>query len=160
MLPLINPCSIFTPLNSSISTVSLFPPHKLTFIRCHAAADSAAPGFGRISQNSDEMANKRIGNNNIKKNTKVNAKERRWSRNRESYLADDSEALPLPMTYPDTSPVSPEEIDRRLRCDPVFEVLVFNLYFKFSLRGMVYFVVLGFCKVANLLALIDILELR
>ncbi|XP_019226829.1 PREDICTED: protein disulfide-isomerase SCO2-like isoform X2 [Nicotiana attenuata] len=121
MLPLINPCSIFTPLNSSISTVSLFPPHKLTFIRCHAAADSAAPGFGRISQNSDEMANKRIGNNNIKKNTKVNAKERRWSRNRESYLADDSEALPLPMTYPDTSPVSPEEIDRRLRCDPVFE---------------------------------------
>nr|XP_016449881.1 PREDICTED: protein disulfide-isomerase SCO2-like [Nicotiana tabacum] len=39
----------------------------------------------------------------------------------ESYLADDSEALPLPMTYPDTSPVSPEEIDRRLRCDPVIE---------------------------------------
>lgn len=128
MLPLINPRSIFTPPNSSISTVSLLTRHKPTFIRCYAAADSAAPGFGKISQNSDEIANKRIGNNNIKKNTKVNAKERRWSRNRESYLADDSEALPLPMTYPDTSPVSPDEIDRRLRCDPVIKVLVLNLF--------------------------------
>ncbi|XP_070027681.1 protein disulfide-isomerase SCO2 isoform X2 [Nicotiana sylvestris] len=122
MLHIINPRSIFTPPNSSISTFpSLSARSKTILIRCHAAADSAAPGFGRISQNSDEVANKRIGNNNIKKNTKVNAKERRWSRNRESYLADDSEALPLPMTYPDTSPVSPEEIDRRLRCDPVIE---------------------------------------
>ncbi|XP_010519324.1 PREDICTED: protein disulfide-isomerase SCO2 [Tarenaya hassleriana] len=29
--------------------------------------------------------------------------------------------LPLPMTYPDSSPVSPEEIDRRLQCDPQVE---------------------------------------
>lgn len=142
MLPIIinNPCSIFPPPNSS-----LFPSHKPT-IRCHAAADppasssssrwwfnigsaanaAAAPGFGRISQNSDEIADNRIGNNNNikkkkKKTTKVNAKERRWSRNRESYLADDSDALPLPMTYPDTSPCTPDEIDRRLRCDPMIE---------------------------------------
>lgn len=137
MLPIINPCSIFTPPNSSI-----LPSHKPTFIRCQAAADppatggpsssrwwfnfgaaandAAAPGFGRISQNSDEIADNRIGNN-IKKTTKVNAKERRWSRNRESYLADDSDALPLPMTYPDTSPCSPDEIDRRLQCDPIIE---------------------------------------
>lgn len=54
---------------------------------------------------------------------KVNAREKRWSRDRESYLADDADALPLPMTYPDSSPVSPEEIDRRLRCDPKVEVL-------------------------------------
>lgn len=52
---------------------------------------------------------------------KVNAREKRWSRDRESYLADDADALPLPMTYPDSSPVSPEEIDRRLRCDPKVE---------------------------------------
>ncbi|KAK4378429.1 hypothetical protein RND71_000291 [Anisodus tanguticus] len=143
MLPIVNPRSIFTPPSSSISTFpSLFPSHKPTFIRCHAAADppaggpsssrwwfnfgaaanaaaSAASGVGRISQNSDESADKRIGNN-IKK-TKVNAKERRWSRNRESYLADDRDPLPLPMTYPNTSPCSPEEIDRRLQCDPIFE---------------------------------------
>lgn len=144
MLPIINPCSIFTPPNSSI-----FPSHKPTFIRCQAAADppasgpsssrwwfnfgaaandaaavAGAPGFGRISQNSDEIADNRIGNN-IKKKTKVNAKERRWSRNRESYLADDGDALPLPMTYPNTSPCSPEEIDRRLRCDPIIEVFFF-----------------------------------
>ncbi|WMV12909.1 hypothetical protein MTR67_006294 [Solanum verrucosum] len=141
MLPLINSCSIFTPPNSS-----LLPPRKCTVIRCQAAADppagggpsssrwwfkfgaaanaaasaAAAPGFGRTSQNSDEIADNRIGNN-IKKKTKVNAKERRWSRNRESYLADDGDALPLPMTYPDTSPCSPEEIDRRLQCDPIIE---------------------------------------
>ncbi|PHT97438.1 Protein disulfide-isomerase SCO2 [Capsicum chinense] len=142
MFPLINQCSIFPPPNSS-----LFRPHKsnFNFIRCQAAADppaggsssssssssrwwfnsgaaanaassgAAAPGFGRISQNSDEIAD------NTKKKTKVNAKEKRWSRNRESYLTDDGDALPLPMTYPDTSPCSPEEIDRRLQCDPIIE---------------------------------------
>ncbi|KAF3636536.1 protein disulfide-isomerase SCO2 [Capsicum chacoense] len=144
MFPLINQCSIFPPSNSS-----LFRPHKsnFNFIRCQAAADppaggsssssssssssrwwfnsgaaanaassgAAAPGFGRISQNSDEIAD------NTKKKTKVNAKEKRWSRNRESYLTDDGDALPLPMTYPDTSPCSPEEIDRRLQCDPIIE---------------------------------------
>lgn len=39
-----------------------------------------------------------------------------------SYLVGDDDALPLPMTYPNTSPVSPDEIDRRLQCDPVVEV--------------------------------------
>ncbi|KAL0743224.1 hypothetical protein Bca4012_084737 [Brassica carinata] len=44
-----------------------------------------------------------------------------WSKSRVSYLVGDDDALPLPMTYPDTSPVSPDEIDRRLQCDPVVE---------------------------------------
>ncbi|XP_062091395.1 protein disulfide-isomerase SCO2 isoform X2 [Humulus lupulus] len=52
---------------------------------------------------------------------KVNAKERKWSRSGESYLADDDDALPLPMTYPDTTPVTPDEIERRLQCDPKIE---------------------------------------
>ncbi|KAL5541095.1 hypothetical protein UlMin_043381 [Ulmus minor] len=52
---------------------------------------------------------------------KVNAKEKKWSRSGESYLADDEDVLPLPMAYPDTSPVSPEEIDHRLQCNPTFE---------------------------------------
>lgn len=56
-----------------------------------------------------------------KYNTKVNAKKERWSRDRESYLTDKDDALPLPMTYPDSSPVSLDEIDRRLRCDPKIE---------------------------------------
>ncbi|PWA85432.1 hypothetical protein CTI12_AA093440 [Artemisia annua] len=46
---------------------------------------------------------------------------KRWSRDRESYLTDDDDPLPLPMTYPDTKPVSPEVIDKRLQCDPVIE---------------------------------------
>ncbi|KAJ0264450.1 Protein disulfide-isomerase SCO2 [Hirschfeldia incana] len=45
-----------------------------------------------------------------------------WSKSGVSYLVGDDDALPLPMTYPDTSPVSPDEIDRRLQCDPVTEV--------------------------------------
>lgn len=57
---------------------------------------------------------------------KVNAMERKWSRDRESYLTDNGDPLPLPMTYPNTSPVSPEEIDRRLRCDPIVEVRIAN----------------------------------
>ncbi|KAL1202844.1 Protein disulfide-isomerase SCO2 [Cardamine amara subsp. amara] len=44
-----------------------------------------------------------------------------WSKSGESYLVDNNDALPLPMTYPDTSPVSPDEIDRRLQCDPIVE---------------------------------------
>lgn len=52
---------------------------------------------------------------------KVKAKERKWSRNREGYMFDNGEPLPLPMTYPDSSPVSSQEIDQRLQCDPKLE---------------------------------------
>nr|XP_027191049.1 uncharacterized protein LOC101498518 [Cicer arietinum] len=52
---------------------------------------------------------------------RVKAKEKKWSRNREGYMVDNSEPLPLPMNYPDSSPVSSEEIDKRLQCDPKFE---------------------------------------
>ncbi|KAF9619852.1 hypothetical protein IFM89_009603 [Coptis chinensis] len=60
----------------------------------------------------------------VSSNTRINAKKTKWwwwSRDRESYLANDNDALPLPMTYPDSSPVSPDVIDSRLRCDPKIE---------------------------------------
>ncbi|KAK3133525.1 hypothetical protein QOZ80_6AG0537610 [Eleusine coracana subsp. coracana] len=41
----------------------------------------------------------------------------RWSRDKESYLVDDVEPLPLPMTSPGAEPMSREELDRRLSCD-------------------------------------------
>ncbi|KAG0469683.1 hypothetical protein HPP92_016383 [Vanilla planifolia] len=44
-----------------------------------------------------------------------------WPGERQSYLVDDSDALPLPMTYPDSTPAPPEEVERRLQCDPVVE---------------------------------------
>ncbi|CAL1389484.1 unnamed protein product [Linum trigynum] len=53
--------------------------------------------------------------------SRLNAREKKWSRNRESYLVDDDDVLPLPMTYPNTKPVTPKEIDKRLRCDPEVE---------------------------------------
>ena len=79
---------------------------------------------GGVGSTADGSARRSSGN--AGSGVKVNAWEKRWSRNRESYLADDDDALPLPMTYPDSSPVAPEEIDRRLRCDPQVEVLLFS----------------------------------
>lgn len=43
-------------------------------------------------------------------------------------MTDDDDALPLPMTHPNSSPVSPEEIDKRLGCDPVIQVLFFVFF--------------------------------
>ncbi|KAL6846271.1 hypothetical protein ACP4OV_023719 [Aristida adscensionis] len=45
----------------------------------------------------------------------------RWSGDRESYLVDDVEPLPVPMTVPGTEPMSREELDRRLSCDVEIE---------------------------------------
>lgn len=45
-----------------------------------------------------------------------------WSGDRESYLVDDVEPLPIPLTVPDTEPMSREELDRRLSCDVEIEV--------------------------------------
>ncbi|KAK4401649.1 Calmodulin-like protein 30 [Sesamum angolense] len=80
-----------------------------------AASDAASIGIGSAS--SDKVGSGVASSPTSNKNTKINAKEK-WSRDRESYLTDDDDALPLPMTYPNSSPVSPEEIDKRLRCDP------------------------------------------
>lgn len=142
-----NPCSFFTPtksLNFTLAPPLSHPPSTTTF-RCRAAsdlpagpsfprwwfnflaaADAALPGVGRSSDTSEAGAGtpfERRSASNCNKNTKVNAKEKKWSRNRESYLADDDDALPLPMTYPDSTPVTPDEIDRRLRCDPEIQAI-------------------------------------
>ncbi|KAK2991511.1 hypothetical protein RJ640_016546 [Escallonia rubra] len=139
MLP-INPSSIFPPSKSAFLTLPNLSPPFAT-IRCRAADLPVGPSFprrwfsfptavdapssGRITYDSDGAAaappieKRNAGNKNA--NIKVNAREKRWSRDRESYLADDGDALPLPMTHPDSSPVSPDVIDRRLRCDPIVE---------------------------------------
>ncbi|CAK9143931.1 unnamed protein product [Ilex paraguariensis] len=135
----INPSSILSASKPPFLSLSILsPPPSTTTILCRAAADppvgpsfprwwfsfpaaaDAASSSGAIGQTSDgsAAAERRIASN---KNTKINAREKRWSRDRESYLGDDADALPLPMTYPDTSPVSPDEIDQRLRCDPKIE---------------------------------------
>ncbi|ONH91575.1 hypothetical protein PRUPE_8G124000 [Prunus persica] len=89
-----------------------------------AAADAAAVGV-RIGQEAElDGGSARLrggGSGSGSGGVKVNAMERKWSRDRESYLTHNGDPLPLPMTYPNTSPVSPEEIDRRLRCDPIVE---------------------------------------
>jgi hypothetical protein len=46
----------------------------------------------------------------------------RWSRDKESYLVDDVDALPIPLTIPGTEPMSREELDRRLSCDVMVDV--------------------------------------
>ncbi|XP_061350987.1 uncharacterized protein LOC133296048 [Gastrolobium bilobum] len=124
----------------STNASSLFFPSAF---RCRASAGDLSPGpssFPRLFQSAAAVAGglrlgqgpdgggpsvegsgaaaRRAGWND---GMRVKAKEKKWSRNRESYLDNDSEPLPLPMTYPDSSPVSPEEIDKRLQCDPKFE---------------------------------------
>ncbi|KAJ0011312.1 hypothetical protein Pint_34417 [Pistacia integerrima] len=118
------------------TTSSLSFPSTPTSFRCYAASDlpsSQGPTFlrwphfplaadisirvGPESSDGPVTGAAGIGNGGVK----VNAKEKNWSRNRESYLTDDSDPLPLPMTYPDSSPVSPQEIEKRLQCDPVVQ---------------------------------------
>ncbi|KAI3445990.1 hypothetical protein Pfo_002655 [Paulownia fortunei] len=130
MLPL-NPTSILPlPRPPIVSFPALIP--SITAFRCRAAADNTFPrSWFNFSAASDAAAIKighglsdnvgsGIASSNNNKNSKINAKEK-WSRDRESYLTDDGDALPLPMTYPNSSPVSPEEIDERLKCDPVIQ---------------------------------------
>ncbi|XP_059447206.1 protein disulfide-isomerase SCO2 [Corylus avellana] len=127
----------------AVNPSSLFFPSKPSTFRCRAAGDiPAGPTFPRwfqfptpaaaeisggvrIGHDADAAAGDGWSRRGVaaggSNGVKVNAREKKWSRRGESYLADDSDALPLPMTHPDSSPVSPEEIDRRLRCDPRVE---------------------------------------
>ncbi|XP_057982252.1 protein disulfide-isomerase SCO2-like, partial [Malania oleifera] len=109
------------PLTVRIHTSDL--PSRPSFPRWFQLPPPADVSSGlRVSPYSDSYAvdssSRRSGANDT---VKVNAKEKRWSRDRESYLADDSDALPLPMTFPYSSPVLQDEIDRRLLCDPQVE---------------------------------------
>ncbi|KAK7319860.1 hypothetical protein RJT34_04588 [Clitoria ternatea] len=113
---------------STNAATSLFFPSNPSSFRCRASAGelplfprlfqsaAAVPGGIRIGQALDgggaAVEGKRGGGNEGVIRVK------KWTRNRESYLDNDSDPLPLPMTYPDSSPVSPQEIDKRLQCDP------------------------------------------
>lgn len=146
-----NPSAISYSSNPSLFS---FPKFSISTVRCHAAdlpAGSSFPRWLHLSAAADASAVLRpkqdldgtgvgggaggTADGSVARRSsgaasggvKVNAREKRWSRNRESYLADDDDALPLPMTYPDSSPVAPEEIDRRLHCDPQVEVRYFFL---------------------------------
>ncbi|KAJ9175323.1 hypothetical protein P3X46_013888 [Hevea brasiliensis] len=143
MLP-INPTYLFFPSNPS--PLLPLPSTATNSRRCYAAGDfgvgptfprwfhftSAAVDAGsiRIGQDSDGATSAPVdgsstspqrvgvGGSGSSGSIRANAREKKWSRNRESYLADNEDALPLPMTFPDSKPVPPEEIDKRLRCDP------------------------------------------
>lgn len=136
--------SFISPIPSTSKPYFLSPPHNYTIsIQCRApdfsaASSSSSPNWfqfpdisgPRIPREKDAVLG---GGNNG--GSSINGKrEKKWSRNRESYLSDNSDPLPLPMTYPDTTPISPEEIDRRLSCDPQIEVsfyLILINYYRF-----------------------------
>ncbi|XP_074275433.1 uncharacterized protein LOC141599348 [Silene latifolia] len=82
--------------------------------------DAAFGGSSNTNSNSNSNNNDNYNSGNYN-NGNTSKREGKWSRDRESYLMDNSDALPLPMTCPDTTPCSPDEIDRRLRCDPNIE---------------------------------------
>ncbi|KAL8540347.1 hypothetical protein ACS0TY_001814 [Phlomoides rotata] len=107
MLP-INPRSIIP--FSKLHTLSLSAP--ITAFRFRAAADNtllrSSLNFPTASWKidyGDSLRSTSAGAANGNKNSK----KENWSRYRESYLTDDDDALPLPMTCPNTSPVSAED---------------------------------------------------
>jgi hypothetical protein len=51
----------------------------------------------------------------------VNAKGK-WRKQSDSYLSDDDEPLPLPLTWPGSTPDAREKIDGMLQCDPEEQV--------------------------------------
>ncbi|XP_065871914.1 protein disulfide-isomerase SCO2 [Euphorbia lathyris] len=136
MLP-INPTSLFfpstpPPLLSLPSTTTTTTSHRYyaagdlrighTFPRLFQLTSSAADAAGSIrigqeSEGNSPSPSSSVGDSGRSSGIRVNAKDKKWSRPRESYLTDNEDALPLPMTYPDTKPVSPAEIDKRLSCD-------------------------------------------
>ncbi|KAL5705757.1 hypothetical protein ACHQM5_024015 [Ranunculus cassubicifolius] len=97
-------------------------PSNLSFptIRCQAADAIIPPRWSQFPGNSSIDSSNNKSPISPQNSSRINAKEK-WSRDRESYLKDDNEPLPLPMTYPDSNPVSPDVIDKRLQCDPVNE---------------------------------------
>ncbi|KAJ4825813.1 hypothetical protein Tsubulata_039763 [Turnera subulata] len=129
MLP-INPSSFLFP---SRPTTPLLPQPTKTTLRCFAAGDvPLRPTFSRwfrFTSAVSDAGSIRVGQESegrrttpaVDERTRVNAQEKKWKRITESSLADNRDALPLPMTYPNTKPCSSEEIDKRLRCDPEYE---------------------------------------
>ncbi|KAE8698625.1 Protein disulfide-isomerase SCO2 [Hibiscus syriacus] len=109
----------------------LLPVLPRTSIRCFASAGGIPAGptprkrfhFPATTLTPDIYGGGgvRIGQDNFEGPSGSSIKVKKWSRNRENYLTNDDEPLPLPMTYPDSSPVTPEEIDKRLQCDPEIE---------------------------------------
>ncbi|KAE8719359.1 Protein disulfide-isomerase SCO2 [Hibiscus syriacus] len=125
--------SVFTrmlPPNPSLLHASpslLLPILPRTSTRCFASAGDIPAGptsrkwFHFPTVSDIYGGGVRIGQDNYEAPPGSSIKVKKWSRNRESYLTDDDEPLPLPMTYPDSSPVAPVEIDKRLQCDPEIE---------------------------------------
>ncbi|GFP84570.1 protein disulfide-isomerase sco2 [Phtheirospermum japonicum] len=122
MLP-INPTSTHPLSRPPLVSFPAISP-SITAFRCRAVGDNTFPRSWLNSAAASDAAGIRVGNGSTDNTvsgvasssmkTKINAKER-WSRDRESYLTEDDDALPLPMTYPNSSPVSAEKIDERLK---------------------------------------------
>lgn len=81
-----------------------------------SSSSSTTSSAGKIQQDSSSSpagAGVRADGRRLRK---VNAKENRYGDNDSSLSKDD--ALPLPMTYPGSTPVPKDVIDKRLQCNP------------------------------------------
>lgn len=123
LLPVSKPSSLFrSPFSISCSASSPAPSPDLS---------AGPPPWFHPPAPSDSASGSAVDGPRRSPVLRPNAKEKRWSRDRESYLGDDSDPLPLPMTYPDSTPVPPEEIDRRLSCNPETEVPLLSPFCRF-----------------------------
>ncbi|KAJ3676998.1 hypothetical protein LUZ60_002722 [Juncus effusus] len=104
-------------------------PHHLRHAAAASSSDasSASPGWFRPRRPEPSARDPGVRVNAEEEEGKSESQEKKrkkrnkwwwWSGDKESYLVDDSEPLPLPMTLPGSSPCTPEDIDRRLQCNP------------------------------------------
>ncbi|KAH9320917.1 hypothetical protein KI387_015556, partial [Taxus chinensis] len=78
-----------------------------------------SPGRSSVGNTQDSSSNSAGVGVDGKRVTRVDAKDRRLGSKDSSLSKDD--ALPLPIMYPGSTPVSKEVVDKRLQCNPAKE---------------------------------------
>ncbi|KAM3275794.1 hypothetical protein ACQJBY_044265 [Aegilops geniculata] len=104
------------PRPAAANTTGAASPQEWFRPRRPADSDPSTSG-GRVAARDPGVRVKAKDGGEEKKGERKRRWWERWSRDKESYLVDDVEPLPMPLTIPGTEPMSREELDRRLSCD-------------------------------------------
>lgn len=85
------------------------------------AASISTPGFPTFPDDAardGHLKRTQNGSANISRSAKVEVSAKgKWRKLHDSSLSED-EPLPLPMTWPNSKPISPEKVNELLKCDP------------------------------------------
>ncbi|XP_002982772.2 protein disulfide-isomerase SCO2 [Selaginella moellendorffii] len=81
---------------------------------------AVTPAAGDAGWDYSESLRQGLQNGSSGGSSRIYAKWKWWERKNESAL-DKDEALPLPMTYPNSEPLPKEEVEKAANCDPEIE---------------------------------------